>query len=95
MDVLLSPVADQGRGGEHLLHVGVLYHGKKWQLAIHGTDRREVGLIMNDKNHPVGVCFVTYYFLQRFRSWYFSGFFSTIVNMLRFRDTNICRICLR
>ena len=82
-NIFLSPVADQWRGREDLLHPGVLDHGAVVAVGDTG-DGGEAGVIMNNKYHSITVSLVTNYFLQSFRSWYFSGFFNTIVNKLRF-----------
>ena len=82
-DILLSPVTDLWRGGEHLLHPGVLDHGAVVAVGDTG-DGGEAGVIMNNKYHSISFSLVTNYFLQSFRSWYFSGFFNPIVNKLRF-----------
>ena len=61
-NISLSPVADQGRGGEHLLHPGVLDHGAVVAVGDTG-DGGEAGVIMDNKYHPIRFRFVSNNFL--------------------------------
>ena len=79
MYITLSPVADQRRGREDLLHVGVLDHGAVVAVGDAG-DGGEAGVVVDDKDHPIRIIFVTDHFIQGFLSWYLSGLFYTGIN---------------
>ena len=51
-NISLSPIADQWRGGEHLLHPGVLDHGAVVAVGDTG-DGGEAGVIVYDKDHSI------------------------------------------
>ena len=53
---------------------------RRWAEDVDGG---EAGVVVDDKDHPVRIIFVTDHFFQGFLSWYLSGLFYTGINDFR------------